>query len=31
MTQTAAKKVGVARFPGTNCDRDVFSFAEAKG
>jgi len=25
------KKVGVARFPGTNCDRDVFSFVEAKG
>lgn len=24
-------KVGVARFPGTNCDRDVFAFAEKKG
>jgi phosphoribosylformylglycinamidine synthase len=24
-------KIGVLRFPGTNCDRDVFSFAEAKG
>ncbi len=25
------KKVGVLRFPGTNCDRDVFSWVEAKG
>lgn len=24
-------KVGVVRFPGTNCDRDVFGFVEAKG
>lgn len=25
------KKVGVLRFPGTNCDRDVFSWVEARG
>jgi phosphoribosylformylglycinamidine synthase len=25
------KTVGVIRFPGTNCDRDVFSFVQAKG
>ncbi len=25
------KKVGVLRFPGTNCDRDVFSWVESKG
>lgn len=25
------KKIGVLRFPGTNCDRDVFSWVEAKG
>ncbi len=25
------KKIGVLRFPGTNCDRDVFSMVEAKG
>lgn len=25
------KKVGVARFPGTNCDRDVFGWVKAKG
>jgi len=24
-------KVGVLRFPGTNCDRDVFSWVEARG
>jgi len=24
-------KIGCLRFPGTNCDRDVFAFAEAKG
>lgn len=24
-------KIGVLRFPGTNCDRDVFGFVEAKG
>lgn len=24
-------KVGVVRFPGTNCDRDVFGLVEAKG
>jgi phosphoribosylformylglycinamidine synthase subunit PurQ / glutaminase len=26
-----SQKVGVVRFPGTNCDRDVFGFVEAKG
>lgn len=25
------KKIGVARFPGTNCDRDVLQFVEAHG
>lgn len=25
------KKIGVARFPGTNCDRDVFDWVTAKG
>ena len=25
------KSIGVLRFPGTNCDRDVFSWVEAKG
>lgn len=25
------KDVGVLRFPGTNCDRDVFSWVEARG
>jgi phosphoribosylformylglycinamidine synthase I len=25
------KAIGVIRFPGTNCDRDVFSWVEAKG
>lgn len=25
------KSVGVLRFPGTNCDRDVFGWVEAKG
>lgn len=25
------KKVGVTRFPGTNCDRDVYAWVEAKG
>lgn len=29
--QMGKLKVGVARFPGTNCDRDVFSWVEAKG
>jgi phosphoribosylformylglycinamidine synthase len=24
-------KIGVVRFPGSNCDRDVFSFVQAKG
>lgn len=26
-----SKKIGVIRFPGTNCDRDVFSWVTAKG
>ncbi len=25
------KTIGVVRFPGTNCDRDVFSWVQAKG
>jgi phosphoribosylformylglycinamidine synthase I len=25
------KKIGVVRFPGSNCDRDVFSFVQSKG
>lgn len=25
------RKIGVVRFPGTNCDRDVFSWVEARG
>lgn len=25
------KKIGVLRFPGTNCDRDVFSWVQGKG
>ncbi len=25
------KKVGVLRFPGTNCDRDVFAWVQARG
>jgi phosphoribosylformylglycinamidine synthase I len=25
------RRVGVLRFPGTNCDRDVFSWVEARG
>lgn len=24
------KKIGVLRFPGTNCDRDVFQFVKAR-
>ena len=24
------KKIGVLRFPGTNCDQDVFDYVEAK-
>jgi phosphoribosylformylglycinamidine synthase I len=26
-----SRKIGILRFPGSNCDRDVFSFVEAKG
>jgi phosphoribosylformylglycinamidine synthase len=25
-----SQKIGIVRFPGTNCDRDIFSFVEAK-
>lgn len=26
-----SKKIGVVQFPGSNCDQDVFSFAQVKG
>lgn len=30
MNGLAKGKIGIVRFPGTNCDRDVFSFVEQK-
>ncbi len=29
--KTSGKKYGVVRFPGTNCDQDIFEFVTAKG
>lgn len=31
MSRKSSLKIGVVRFPGSNCDRDVFSFVKAKG
>lgn len=31
MENKVSKKIGVARFPGTNCDRDIYLFAKELG